>query len=101
MTPELAHHLFLSVTRTTPKFSAQNIQSKYILLQESSLRQFSPICVLERTCNPRTKITFYFMQRCTLRFRFDLPNTLSRHRELLADFFERVVGVHADAEAHA
>jgi hypothetical protein len=33
-------------------------------------------------------------------FRFDLTNTLSRHRELLADFFQRVVGVHADAEAH-
>src|SRR6266480_5023304 len=33
------------------------------------------------------------------RFRLDLPDTLSRHRELLADFFERVVGVHADAEA--
>jgi len=32
---------------------------------------------------------------------FDLTNTLARHRELLADFFQRVVGVHADAEAHA
>src|SRR6266480_2111052 len=35
------------------------------------------------------------------RFRLDLADALSRHRELLADFFERVVGVHADAEAHA
>jgi hypothetical protein len=35
------------------------------------------------------------------RLRLDLPNTLSGHRELLPDFFQRVVGVHADAEAHA
>src|ERR1700739_256581 len=35
------------------------------------------------------------------RLRFDLTDTLARHRELLADLFERVVGVHADAEAHA
>jgi hypothetical protein len=33
------------------------------------------------------------------RFRFDLTNTLARHRELLADFFQRVVGVHAEAHA--
>ncbi len=35
------------------------------------------------------------------RLGFDLPDTLSGHRELLADFFQGVVGVHADAEAHA
>src|SRR6185437_608012 len=34
------------------------------------------------------------------RLGFDLADALARHRELLADFFERVVGVHADAEAH-
>ena len=32
---------------------------------------------------------------------FDLPNAFAGDRELLADFFQRVVGVHADAEAHA
>src|SRR5215208_7758012 len=31
----------------------------------------------------------------------DLADTLAGHRELLADLFEGVVGVHADAEAHA
>src|SRR5271167_4615332 len=31
----------------------------------------------------------------------DLADALAGHRELLADLFERVVGVHADAEAHA
>src|SRR6185312_15220429 len=35
------------------------------------------------------------------RLGFDLADALARHRELLAHFFERVVGVHADAEAHA
>src|SRR5665213_17325 len=30
-----------------------------------------------------------------------LPDALAGHRELLADLLERVVGVHADAEAHA
>ncbi len=31
----------------------------------------------------------------------DLADAFARHRELLADLFQRVVGVHADAEAHA
>ena len=35
------------------------------------------------------------------RFRLNLTNTFPRHGELLADFFQRVVGVHANAEAHA
>ncbi len=34
-------------------------------------------------------------------FRFDLADTLAGDIELFADFFERVVGVHIDAEAHA
>ena len=41
------------------------------------------------------------MLQLAQRLRFDLADALSRHRELLADFFQRVVGVHADAEAHA
>src|SRR5262245_62246987 len=35
------------------------------------------------------------------RFRLDLADALARDRELLADLFQRVVLVHADAEAHA
>src|SRR5687767_12547398 len=35
------------------------------------------------------------------RLGLDLANALAGHRELLADLFQRVVGVHADAEAHA
>src|SRR3546814_4990702 len=30
----------------------------------------------------------------------DLPDALARHRELLAHFLQRVIGVHADAKAH-
>jgi hypothetical protein len=33
-------------------------------------------------------------------FGFNLPNPLASNRELLADLFERVIGVHADPEAH-
>ena len=33
-------------------------------------------------------------------FRLDLTNTFACHAELLADLFQRVVGVHADAKAH-
>src|SRR5205814_2856162 len=35
------------------------------------------------------------------RLRLDLADALARDVELLADLFERVVGVHLDAEAHA
>ena len=35
------------------------------------------------------------------RLGLDLADALARHRELQADLFQRVVGVHADAEAHA
>jgi hypothetical protein len=35
------------------------------------------------------------------RLRLDLADAFAGNRELLADFFQRVVGVHADAEAHA
>ena len=34
-------------------------------------------------------------------FRFDLANSLSRYIELFANFLERMVGVHVDAETHA
>ena len=35
------------------------------------------------------------------RLGFDLANALARDVELFADFFERVVGAHLDAETHA
>jgi len=34
------------------------------------------------------------------RLRLDLPDALAGHGELLAHFFQRVVGVHAAVEAH-
>src|SRR5450631_768941 len=41
------------------------------------------------------------MAQLPQRLRLDLADALARHVELLADLFERVVGVHLDAEAHA
>ena len=41
------------------------------------------------------------MPQLPQRLRFNLPDTLAGHVELLAHFFQRVVGVHVDAEAHA
>src|ERR1700757_560691 len=35
------------------------------------------------------------------RLGLDLADALAGHRELLTDFFQSVVGVHADAKAHA
>src|SRR3984957_14806417 len=46
---------------------------------------------------PRARRVLQLAQRLGL----DLADALARHRELLADFFQRVVGVHAYAEAHA
>ena len=40
------------------------------------------------------------MLELSQRFRLDLADALAGHRELLADLFERVVRVHADAETH-
>ena len=35
------------------------------------------------------------------RLGLDLADAFARHIELFADFFQRVIGVHVDAEAHA
>ena len=35
------------------------------------------------------------------RLRLDLTDPLTRHVELLADFFERVIGIHIDTKPHA
>jgi hypothetical protein len=42
-----------------------------------------------------------FLTQLAQRLGFDLPDSFARHRELLADFFQRVVGLLADTEAHA
>ena len=41
------------------------------------------------------------MLQLAQRLGLDLADTLTGQRELLADFLQRVVAVHADAEAHA
>ena len=40
------------------------------------------------------------MLQLAQRLGLDLTDPFAGHRELLADLFQRVVGVHADAEAH-
>jgi hypothetical protein len=35
------------------------------------------------------------------RLRLDRPNTLARHRELLPNLFQRVIGIHPDAKPYA
>src|SRR5262249_12466078 len=56
-----------------------------------------PLVVKEAAQLPRPARMLELAQRLGL----DLPDALARHRELLADLFQRVVGIHADAEAHA
>src|SRR5215208_5757965 len=41
------------------------------------------------------------MLQLAQRLGLDLPDAFARHRELLADFLQRVVGVHPDSKAHA
>src|ERR1700687_807373 len=40
------------------------------------------------------------MAQLAQRLGFDLPDALARDVELLADFLQRVIGVHLDSEAH-
>src|SRR5947199_10662885 len=54
--------------------------------------------VIQKTAQlPRPRRMLELAQR----LRLDLADALAGHRELLADLFQGVVGVHADAEAHA
>src|SRR5579864_4881307 len=61
------------------------------------LRRARKSIIQEAPQLPRPRRMLELPQRLGL----DLADALSRHRELLADLFQRVVGVHADAEAHA
>src|SRR6185437_12266861 len=58
---------------------------------------FPSTLVEEAAEHPRAAGVLELAQRLGL----DLADALARHRELLADLLEGVVGVHADAEAHA
>src|SRR5579864_1336823 len=55
------------------------------------------LLIQERTHLPRPR----GMLELTQSLRLDLPDTLTGDAELLSDFFQRVISVHADAEAHA
>src|SRR6266700_7062148 len=60
-------------------------------------RRPAPSIIQEASQYPRAAWVLQLSQRLG----FDLADALARHRELLADLFQRVIGVHADAEAHA
>src|SRR6476660_1345969 len=62
------------------------------------LRDCIPTSIIQETPQlPRSARMLQLPER----LRLDLADALARHRELLADLLEGVVGVHADAEAHA
>jgi len=57
-----------------------------------------PVSVVQETPQlPAPARVLQLAQRLCL----DLANAFARHVELLADLFLRVVGVHADTEAHS
>src|SRR5262249_1108159 len=66
-------------------------------MDRGSVRPATRSIVEERAQLPRPARVLQLAERLG----FDLADTFAGHRELLADFFQRVVGVHADAEAHA
>jgi hypothetical protein len=61
------------------------------------MKSLASLLVQEGTHFPRARRVFELPQG----FGFNLSDTLARHAELLAHFLQRVIGVHADAEAHA
>ncbi len=77
-------YLFGRPEPATADFASLNYRRKLDLLIEEAAHLAAAARVLE----------------LPQRLRLDLADALSGHAELLADFLERVVGVHADAEAH-
>src|SRR6185437_16880943 len=61
------------------------------------LTEYGASVIQEAAEFPRARRVLELAQRLGL----DLADALAGDRELLADFLERVIGVHADAEAHA
>src|SRR5712691_683202 len=57
----------------------------------------APSIIQEASQYPRAAWVLQLSQRLG----FNLADALARHRELLADLLQRVVGIHADAESHA
>src|SRR5690606_18375803 len=72
-------------------------QGNFLLVGEAARRAGQPLLVEEAAHLAAAARVLELPQR----LRLDLPDPLAGHRELLADLFQGVVGVHADAEAHA
>ena len=79
---------FLLILTTSSPFS----------LNDSSIRQTSAGSVIQETPQLPAPTGVLELAQC---LRLDLADAFAGDRELLADFFQGVVGVHADAEAHA
>src|SRR5690349_2152976 len=72
------------------------IRSAWFLIGPRTGRR-TRLLVKEAPHLPRTARVLELPERLGL----DLPDAFAGDRELLPDFLQRVVGVHADAEAHA
>src|SRR5690606_34947360 len=68
-------------------------------MKRPRFRGLSPASVLDEEASQL--LAAARMPQLAQRLRLDLADALARDVELLADLFERVVGVHVDAEAHA
>src|SRR4051794_13477295 len=61
------------------------------------MKSLASLLVQEGTHFPRARRMFEFPQG----FSFNLSDAFAGYAELLANFLQRMIGVHADAEAHA
>jgi len=66
-------------------------------ISAAAVPRMAPLLVEEGAHLPRPRRMLELAQRLGL----DLPDALARHAELLPDFLQRVIGVHADAESHS
>src|SRR5215204_179570 len=89
----------VSQTRTMAPITPRQMPTPWTARSAASSRvtRRSSSLVEEAPQHPGSAGVLQLAQRLGL----DLADALAGHRELLADLFQRVVGVHADAEAHA
>src|SRR6266571_4850643 len=84
------------VKQSTPKANL-NVSACAPHLTEANSPFRTTSMIEEAPEHPRSARVLQLAQRLGL----DLADALSRDRELLADLFQRLIGVHPDAEAHA
>src|SRR6476646_11582709 len=92
--PRRHAHGGCEVRISLPESLAAPVRGAGCIINEPGTKR---LIVQEASQLPRPARMLELAQRLGL----DLADALARHRELLADLFQRVVGVHADSEAHA